>query len=307
MPSAPESGVRVAHSAMATRWEAVLHGADPARLRAAAEEAFAEVDRAEDLLSAFRPESALARVNGAAGNGWVRADPRLLAFLSRVLALARDTDGAFDPTVGPVVRLWTTAREQGRVPDPASLAAAHADVGWRLVALDADASSVRFLRPGVRLDPGAAGKGFALDAAMEALREAGVENALVHGGTSSVAAMGHAPDGGPWTVALPDPPPGFAWHWPGGQAPRIALRDTTLSVSAVWGRAFESGGRVLGHVVDPSTGQPVGRAWLAAVESPAALEGDVFSTALLVRGQEALRGIPGRHWLVESDGRVVAG
>ncbi len=301
----PDPLVRVARAAMATRFEVVLHGAEPARLRAAAEEALDEIAFAEDLLSAFRPHSALARVNETAGQGWVRVDPRLFSFLERVLALAARSGGAFDPTVGPLVRLWNEARERGRVPDPAAVALAQSRVGWRHVELDPGACAVRFLRPGLRLDPGAVGKGHALDMAVRVLHEAGVGNALIHGGTSSVCAMGKDPAGNPWTVALPDPPPGFPWRWPGGAAPRIALRDSTLSVSAVWGRSFASGGRTYGHVIDPRTGEPVVGAWLAAATSASALEGDALSTALLVRGGDWGGETTGRFWIVAADGRVL--
>ncbi len=304
MSRATDTTVRVARDAMATRFEAVLHGDAPERLRAAAEEALDEIARTEDLLSAFRPHSALARVNDNAGRGWTRVDPRLFAFLKRILALAAETGGAFDPTVGRLVRLWNAARENSRLPDPADIALAQTQSGWEHVELDATAFAVRFLKPGLRIDPGAAGKGHALDAAIEILREAGIENALLHGGTSSVSTIGCDPSGAAWAVALPQPPPGFAWQWPGGSPPRIELRDTTLSVSAVWGRSFESGGRAFGHVIDPRSGEPVDRSWLSAVVNGSAMDGDALSTALLVRGAEGMATARGRCWLVESDGHV---
>ena len=155
MTRATDSLVRVARPAMATRFEAVLHGDAPERLRAAAEEALDEIARTEDLLSAFRPHSALARVNETAGRGWTRVDPRLFAFLERILALAAASDGAFDPTVGRLVRLWNAARESSRLPDPADVALAQTQSGWRNVELDPVACAVRFLKPGLRLDPAA--------------------------------------------------------------------------------------------------------------------------------------------------------
>ncbi len=292
---------------MATRFEVVAHGNSPERLRAAAEEALDEVDRIEDLLSAFRPHSALARLNAEAGRSWVRVDPRLFSFLQRILALAAETDGAFDPTIGPLVQLWTEARVRQAIPEPPEIADALKGTGWRHVELDPAIQAVRFTRPGLRLDPGAVGKGHALDCAIEILREAGVNHALIHGGSSTVCALGSDPAGRPWTVALPDPPEGFGWRWPDGRAPIVPLKDTSLSVSAVWGRSFHHGGRIYGHVIDPRSGEPVQGAWLAAVQLPSALAGDALSTALLVSGARGLRRLEGRlpdvrAWLVESNG-----
>ncbi|HXR08693.1 MAG TPA: FAD:protein FMN transferase [Candidatus Acidoferrum sp.] len=274
--------VRVARHAMATRFEILLHGANEAALRAAGEEALAEVDRLEARLSLYRPASEIARVNALAARQPVRVSPPVFQLLQQAQQLHQETGGAFDITVGPLVRCWGFMGGQGRMPEPKELDEARALVGMRLVILNEKDFSVRFDRAGVILDLGAIGKGYAIDCAARLLRECGVTSALLHGGTSTTYALGAPPGAEAWQVGIAAAPESA------GQKPPLQtimrLRDEALSVSAVWGRSFAAGGKTYGHVLDPRTGQPVNRAVLAAVVLPSATETDALSTALLVEG-----------------------
>lgn len=266
---------------MATRFELILpleaSGLAEVALRAAAEEALAEIPEAEDRLSVYRPHSEIARVNAGAATGPVRVTPVVFELLSRACTAAQETGGAFDPTVGAVVRLW-------RELDPADpewtnrMARAREATGWGHVELDPAASTVRLRRPGLQLDLGSVGKGWAMDRAVQRLREAGVASALLHGGTSTVVALGAPPGAEGWPVGVASGT-GSA----GGLERR--LRDASLSVSATWGRTHvDAHGRRHGHVVDPRTGQPVAGPARAVVEGPDGWSTDVLSTALLVAG-----------------------
>ena len=241
--------VTLARNAMATRFELVLHGGNAGRLRAAGEEALAEVDRLEARLSLYRPSSEIAQVNAQAARRPVRVSPPVFRLLQHAQRLQRETGGMFDIAAAPLVRCW-----------------GFMDGGRRVPGADEIAQAI--------------GKGFAIDRAADILREAGLTSALLHGGTSTVYGLGHPPDAAGWKVAIIEAP----------DAPRlgaaVVLRDSALSVSAVWARSFEAAGRTYGHVIDPRTGHPVNHAILAAVGLPSATETDAFSTALLVAGLE---------------------
>lgn len=284
--------VRVARNAMATRFEVVLHGTRPESLRAAAEEALDEIEAVESWLSPYRPESELSRLHRLGVEQPLRVDPRLLRFLVVAREFSRRTRGLFDPTLGPLVRAWGLQGGLPVSPDPSEIVRARALVGWIQFEINEAAGTVQLARPGVEFHPGAMGKGYALDRAVEILRDAGIEHALIHGGTSTVCALGSPPDREGWEVSLPHPPTGSACTWPGGTPPCITLRDTTLSVSALWGRPDAR----VPHILDPRTGEPAEGRSLAAVVASSATDSDVWSTALLVGGPQAMTGQAGVRW-----------
>ena len=270
--------VLVARQAMATRFEIVLPGDHPPTLRAAGGEALDEIDRIEAQLSLYRPGSEVARLNASASRQAVRVTPGLFRLLERARALAQETGGAFDISIAPLVRCWGFMGGTGSRPEPEALDEARANVGLAPVELDADRLTVRFTRPGVMLDFGAIGKGYAVDRAAEILREAGIGSALIHGGTSTAYALGRQADGTRWKIAVTAPDNDAS-------APPLAvmeLENESLSVSAVWGRSFAVAGKTYGHIIDPRTGAPAEHARLSAVVLPGATESDALSTALLI-------------------------
>ncbi len=288
--------VTVARNAMATRFEIVALGEDPVALRAAAEEALAEVERLESRLSLYRPASVISQLNANAAKRPVRVDPELFEFLQEAARLSELTAGAFDVTVAPLVRCWGFMGGSGTFPPTEAVAAARECVGMPLVQFDSENSTISFAREGVMLDLGAIGKGYALDRMLEVLVEAGVTSALLHGGTSTVYGLGLGPEDKPWKVAVPKPAandmPSSATAAPdelGGDVLAIVeLRDEALSISADWGKFFVHKGKRYGHVIDPRSGYPVDQSLLAAVVLPSAMETDALSTALLTLGGEGL-------------------
>ena len=291
--------VTLARHAMATRFELVLHGDDPVALRAAGEEALDEIDRLENRLSLYRPGSEIAQLNARAAHEPVRVTPELFALLQHAQQLHAETGGAFDITIAPLVRCWGFMGASGKMPSPDEVAAARECVGMQHIQLDTQTRTIRFAREGVMLDLGAIGKGYAVGQAADILRAAGVSSALIHGGTSTVYAIGQPPDADSWKVAI-EPPPAQARSSAHSRSmssqppesriptelPAVELRDEAMSVSAVWGRSFIADGKLLGHVIDPRTGRPVIRALLAAVVLGSATETDALSTALLVLGED---------------------
>ncbi len=288
---------------MATRFEIVLHGEDPAALRAAGEEALREIEQLEARLSLFRPTSEIAHLNDHAAKSPVRVTPELFALLQQARKLCEESGGAFDITVAPLVRCWGFMGGDGRFPQAEEVAEARAKVGMGLVELNPADFTVRFTREGLMLDLGAIGKGYAVERAAEVLREAGVTRALVHGGTSTVQALGTPPDEAFWKIAIEAPSP-----VPVAKPTLLAtvpLKDEAMSVSGVWGNSFQVGGRTFGHIIDPRTGEPAIGTVLAAVVLPSATETDALSTALLTvgsAGHDAIARLrPGMRTLLVSE------
>ncbi len=307
--------VTLARHAMATRFELVLHGGDEAALRSAGEEALDEITRLEDELSYFRATSQIYRLNQEAAHQPVRVTPWLFRLLQHARRLTEETGGTFDITVAPLMRCWGFYTREGRVPEPAALAEARACVGMNLVELNAADSTVRFARPGVQLDLGSIGKGYAVERAGELLREAGVTSALLHGGTSTVLAIGAPPDADGWKIGIEHPAARDAGIIRNSQFPirnssaplaTVSLRDQSLSVSAVWGKSFTAADKSYGHVIDPRTGQPTEGALLAAIVLTSATESDALSTMLLTLGadefEQVLRLREGLRALVAGSG-----
>ena len=293
--------VLLARHAMATRFEIVLHGNEPVGLRAAGEEALDEVERIERTLSLYEPTSEIANINARAAHEAVRVSPEVFNLLAHARSLSEASAGAFDITIGPLMGCWGLRGKQGRVPGPEELAEVRQQIGMHRLCLDADTVTVRFESEGMMLDLGAIGKGYAIDRAVEILREAGVRNAFLHGGTSTAYGLGIQPNGDGWKVVI-DSPQHLLMPYaeneatvrtkpPENRAEReilatVELVNEALSVSAPTGKFFKVNERAYGHVLDPRTAQPVTGAAISAVVLPSATESDALSTALLALGRD---------------------
>jgi thiamine biosynthesis lipoprotein len=266
--------VRVHRIAMACRFEVMLPSND-ARDIAAAQAALDEADRLEAILTVFRETSEVSHVNRTAGGADVRVGPELFELLQASERLYQETDGAFDVTSNPLSRCWGFLRREGRVPDDASLAEARACVGMNHVTLDIDRQTVRFDRPGVELNFGSIGKGYAIDRMAAILRGRGVRHALLSAGASSVVAIGGGRGG--WPIDLR---PRRA------RAPvgRVRLRDGAVGSSGAGEQYFEIDGTRYGHVLDPRTGWPATGVLGVSVVTRDATDADALSTALLIEG-----------------------
>lgn len=287
---------------MATRFEFILHGSDPRSLRAAGEEAMEEIRRLERELGFRQSGSEIRFLNDRAAETAVRVSPMLFQLLERAVKLSRDASGAFDITIAPLMRCWGLANGTGHFPSAQDIDDAKAKVGMDQIVLDRDACTVGFRNPGVMLDLGSIGKGYALDIAAEWLREAGVTSALIHGGTSTSFAIGAPPDDAAWKIAIIRPEDGTgSAQDPSVENPARILSHVTLadgeslSVSAVWGKSFRHEGRTYGHVIDPRSGWPVQGALLAAVVLPSAADSDALSTALLTLGEAGHQALQTSH------------
>jgi thiamine biosynthesis lipoprotein len=269
-------------AAMGTRFRIVLHAPDARVAQAAASAALDRVAELDALLSDYDEGSELSRLcaasDAAAPTEPVSVSPELFDLLLASQALAAETDGAFDVTVGPLVRLWRRARRRGTLPDEADLAAARERVGYTHVTLDAETRGVRLGLEGMRLDLGGIAKGLAVDEALRVLAGHGLEHALVDGGGD---------------LALGAPPPGSAgWRVElarlGPEDPELlVLARVAVATSGDLERFLEVDGVRYSHLLDPRTGVPLTERRLVTVVAPTGVRADGLASALSVLGEEA--------------------
>jgi FAD:protein FMN transferase len=281
--------IRVYRAAMACRFEITLFGED-ARHVPAARDALREADRLEAALTVFRDTSTLVRLNRTAADGPVRTDAELFALLEHCRDLHARTSGAFYVTSTPLSRCWGFMKREGRLPAVADIEAARARVGMDAVKLDPVNHTVRFTRPGMELNLGSIGKGYAVHRIADALLARGVRHALVSAGASSVVALGgrRGPNPG-WPIDLCSRQRG------GARLIRLHLRDGALGTSGAGEQFVEVDGRRYGHVLDPRTGWPASGVLSATVVCHDGATADALATAFLVAGPDLARAYCDAH------------
>jgi thiamine biosynthesis lipoprotein len=264
------------HEAMGTVFTVVAYGHEGNYLAEVVNEVFEEVDRLDDQMSNYKPESELSIINREAAQRDVIVEPRLFGLIQDSLRYSADTQGAFDVTVGPLMKLWGFFRGQGRVPSRAEITQVLKRVGYQHVRLNSSARTIRFDEAGMELDLGGIGKGYAVDQAVKILRSAGVTSALVSSGTSSIYALGSPPGIHGWKVTLRDPydarKAGDVLH----------LQNYSLSTSGCYEKFFKIGGKTYCHIMNPRTGMPVEDMLSAAVLAPSTTESDALTKFFFV-------------------------
>jgi thiamine biosynthesis lipoprotein len=286
-PEAPPPEVvllRLARRAMATSFEIVLPFGTPAATELG-EAAFELLDELEEQMTVYRESSEVSGLNRRAADGPVVVEERLFGLLELAGRIHAETDGAYDVTAGALVKAWGFFRGPRRVPTEEERLAALERVGMRHVTLDPAQWSVRYGRPGLEINLGSIGKGYALDRLGEFLASEGNLPAfLLHGGSSSVYARGcSTPENKGWAVGLRHP-----WV-PGRRLGQLWLRDRGMGTSAPTFQHLTHAGRKLGHILDPRTGWPAEGMASATVVAPTAAQADALSTAFFILGVERAR------------------
>ncbi len=282
------------HGAMGTKFRIVLYAQDITDADRAAAAAFRRVDQLDGTLSDYDPSSELSRLSNTAGTeAWIPIGDDLWSVLLRSARLAAVTDGAFDVTVGPLTRLWRWANRRGVLPDEDRIAHARAAVGHRLIQFDRSSQRVRLEVPGMRLDLGAIGKGFAADEALAVLTRSGISRALIDAGGDIVAS--HPPPGTPgWRVEIPKVDNGTV------RSEMVWLSDGAVATSGDTYRYVEVDGVRYSHILDPATGLGLTVRRITTVFASTAAEADALASAISVLGPT--KGIE----LVESQTQVFA-
>jgi thiamine biosynthesis lipoprotein len=277
-PGPPLQRFQFSHPAMGTLITITLYAPDQPQARAAAQAAFQRIDALEDITSDYQADSELMQLCDQPFGRPVPVSADLFAVLQRAQKMSELSDGAFDVTVGPYVRLWRFARKRKVLPAPAELAAARAAVGWQNLKLDPRARTVTLLVPHMRLDLGGIAKGYAADQALKVLKGRGIDRALV-------AASGD--------IAIGDPPPGKR-GWKIGitpydgstnaAPPTLLLHNAGISTSGDTEQFIEINGIRYSHIISPLTGLGLTNRIQATIIGPDATTTDSLDTTVSVLG-----------------------
>lgn len=273
--------------AMGASFTVAVYGEDRIRLQGAVESAFDEVRRLDQLLSNYKPDSEWSEVNRDAAERAVPVSPELLRLLDACLEYSRLSQGAFDISVGPLMKVWGFYKGMGRLPHRAEVRGALAVVGYRNILLDRQSGSVRFARRGVEIDPGGIGKGYAVDRMVEVLRENGIRAGFITAAGSSMYALGAPPDEKGWRVKIRHPREATK------TIEDVFLKDESMSTSGTAEKFFRAGRRIYSHIMDPRTGFPAQGMLSVSVIAPRTIDSEAWTKPVFINGRQwAARNLP---------------
>jgi thiamine biosynthesis lipoprotein len=278
---APRRSVSYPIRTMGTYGQVILVTADSAASYPIARAALAAFTRIDSLMSNWTTTSEVARLNREAAHGATLVQPEVATVLDASLRTWRDSDGVFDITVEPLVRLWGFIGGPRRVPSDSEIAATLPAVGARQLHFDPTARTLRFDNDRVKIDLGGIAKGYAVDVAAETLRARGVKDALVDL-SGNMVALGSPVGSDRWRIGIRDPR---------GQTQYFArLRvHEAISTSGQYEQFVAVNGRAYGHILNPRTGRPAEGLISVTVVAPTGLDCDAWDTPLFVLGPEAAR------------------
>jgi thiamine biosynthesis lipoprotein len=267
--------------AMGSTFSVALYGDDRIKLEAAADAALDEVRRLDDLLSNYKPASEWSQVNQNAAARPFRISGELFQLLSACWQYSRESEGAFDITVGPLMKVWGFYKGSGHLPHKPEVQAALTKVGYRHMHLDAAAQTIWFDRTGVEIDPGGIGKGYAVDRMVAVLKKMGIRSAFVAGSGSSIYGIGAPPeDPKGWAVKIKDP-------WDASKSiAEVWLKDMSMSTSGSYEKFFRAEGRIYAHIMDPRTGYPAQGSVSVSVVTPRTIDSEAWAKPYFVNGRQ---------------------
>ncbi len=265
---------------MGSAYSVVVYGEDRTRMEEAVDAAFEEVHRLDQMLSNYKPESELSEVNRKAGEQAVPVTREMYDLLAACVEYSRASEGAFDITVGPLMKVWGFYKGTGRLPHRAEVRGALERVGYRNIVLDGANRTVRFSKPGVELDPGGIGKGYAVDRMVEVLKQYGIQTAFVSASGSSIYGLGAPPGEKGWKVQIRDPKDEKK------TVADVYLKDESMSTSGNYEKFFRAEGRVYSHIMDPRTGWPAQGVLSVSAVTPRTIDSEAWTKPLFVNGRE---------------------
>jgi len=280
-PPAKAETLRIESSvvAMGSAYSVVVYGEDRTRMEEAVDAAFEEVHRLDEMLSNYKPASELSEVNRKAADQPVQVTQEMFDLLAACVEYSRASEGAFDITVGPLMKVWGFYKGTGRLPHRAEVRGALERVGYRNILLDAGDRTVRFAKAGVELDPGGIGKGYAVDRMVEVLKQYGIQTALVSAAGSSIYGLGAPPGEKGWKVQIRDPKDEKK------TVADVYLKDESMSTSGNYEKFFRAEGHIYSHIMDPRTGWPAQGVLSVSAVTPRTIDSEAWTKPLFVNGR----------------------
>jgi thiamine biosynthesis lipoprotein len=266
--------------AMGTAFTIVAYGDDRGRLQSAVAQGLEEARRLDQMLSNYKPDSEWSQINREAANGPVHISKEMFDLLAACVEYSRASEGAFDITVGPLMKVWGFYKGSGHLPHRAEVRGALNFLGYKYLLLDAASQTVRFAKPGVELDPGGIGKGYAVDRIAQILKDNGLQHALVSGGGSSIYAIGAPPHESGWKLEIKDP------RNPAKPIETVLLHDESMSTSGSYEKFFYAEGKLYSHIMDPRTGYPAQGMLSTSVIAPRTLDSEAWTKPYYILGRQ---------------------
>jgi thiamine biosynthesis lipoprotein len=265
--------------AMGSVFSVVAYGETAERVQAAIAQALDEAARLDSLLSNYKPHSEWSEMNRAAADRPVRVSRELFELLQACIGFSRESEGTFDISVGPLMKVWGFYKGTGHMANRTELNHALQFVGYQNILLDRTTLTVRFAKKGVELDPGGIGKGYAVDRMVDILRQDGIRSAFISAGGSSIYALGAPPGENGWPIKLND---GRGSNLP---AATVCLRDQSLSTSGSYEKFFIAGGKRWSHIMDPRTGNPAAGMLSVSVIAPRTIDSEAWAKPYFILGR----------------------
>ena len=267
--------------AMGGTFTVVVYGADRAQVEGAAALALEEAVRLDQLLSNYKQSSEWSRVNREARERATVVSRELFNLLAACQRYSEQSEGSFDITVGPLMRVWGFYKGSGKLPHRAEIREALGKIGSRHIQLDASSSTVRFSQSALEMDPGGIGKGYAVDRMVEVLKQSKVTSAFISASGSSLYGLGHPPsEPRGWRVNIRHP------REANREIQEVFLRNESLSTSGSQEKFFTAEGKVYSHIMDPRTGYPAQGRLQVSVVAAKALDSEAWTKPIFIQGRQ---------------------
>lgn len=266
--------------AMGTAYSVVIYGSDRDKLQSIVAEALEEARRLDRMLSNYQPDSEWSEMNRTAGRQAFPLTKEMFGLLQACVQYSEQSEGTFDISVGPLMKIWGFYKGSGHLPHRAEVRGAMAKVGYQNILLDPKTRTVRFKQDGVELDPGGIGKGYAVDRIRDILKANGIRVALVSGGGSSIYAMGAPPGESGWKLTIKDP------KNQRNSVATVVLKDQSMSTSGNYEKFFLAEGKLYSHIMDPRTGFPSQGMLSVSVVTPDTIDSEAWAKPYYILGRQ---------------------